>query len=64
MEANENMTIQTFKCSKGSHKRKIHCNPGLPQDTRKNPQIQNLISHLKELEAESKETPKPAAEEK
>ena len=38
-------------CSKGSHKRKIHYNAGLSQETRKIPNT-NLTAHLKELEAE------------
>ena len=46
-------------CSKGSPKRKIHCNPGLSQETRKSG-IQNLTSHLKKLEAEYQKHPKPS----
>ena len=44
-------------CSKDSPRRKIHCNPGLSQETRKI-QIQNLTAHLKELEAEQQRNPK------
>ena len=44
-------------CSKGSPKRKIHCNPGLSQETRSIPTT-NLTAHLKELEAEQQRNTK------
>ena len=45
METNEdeNTTIQTVGsgCSEGSPERKIHCNPGLSQETREIPNIKS-----------------------
>ena len=45
-------------CSKGSPKRKIHCNPAYLKKQEKS-QIQNLTAHLKELEEEQQRNPKP-----
>ena len=47
-------------CSEGSPERKIHCNPGLSQETNKKSQIQNLTAHLKEIEAEQQRHLKPS----
>ena len=55
---NEN-TTKALGCREGSPERKIHCNPGLSQETRKS-QIQNLTAHLKEIEAEQQRQPKPS----
>ena len=49
----------TLGRSEGSPERKIHCNPGLPQETRKIPN-QNLRAHLLEIEAEPQRHPKPS----
>ena len=49
----------TLGCSKGSPERKIHCNPGLSQETRKIPNTKSN-THLKELEAEQQRQPKPS----
>ena len=43
---------------KSSAKEKIHSNTGLPQETRKKSQINNLTVHLKQLEKEETKNPK------
>ena len=40
---------------KSSAKRKVHSNTGIPQETRKKSQINNLTLHLKQLEKEKNE---------
>ena len=52
MEANENehMTAQNLWDTKGSHKREVYSNPGLPKEERS--QIHSLTLHLQELEKE------------
>ena len=47
-------------CSEGSPERKIHCNPGLSQETRKIPNIKSNSTFLKEIEAEQQRQPKPS----
>ena len=42
---------------KSSAKRKVHSNTGIPQETRKKSQINNLTLHLKQLEKEEMENP-------
>ena len=44
-------------CSKSRSKRKVYSDIGLPQETRKT-HINNLISHLQELEKEEETRPK------
>ena len=43
---------------KSSAKRKVHSNTGIPQETRKKSQINNLTLHLKQLEKEEMENPR------
>ena len=43
---------------KSSAKRKVHSNTGIPQETRKKSQINNLTVHLKQLEKEETKNPK------
>ena len=43
---------------KSSAKRKVHSNTGIPQETRKKSQINNLTLHLKQLEKEELENPR------
>ena len=50
-------------CSKGSTKRKIHCNPGLSQETRKIPNTKSN-STPKGTRSRTEDTPNPAEEEK
>ena len=40
---------------KSSAKRKVHSDTGIPQETRKKSQINNLTLHLKQLEKEKNE---------
>ena len=42
---------------KSSAKGKVHSNIGLPQETRKKSQINNLTLHLKQLEKEEMKNP-------
>ena len=42
---------------KSSAKGKVHCYPGIPQETRKS-QINNLTLHLKQLEKEEIKNPR------
>ena len=37
---------------------KVHCNTGIPQETRKKSQINNLTLHLKQLEKEEMKNPR------
>ena len=43
---------------KSSVKRKVHSNTGIPQETKKKSQINNLTLHLKQLEQEEMENPR------
>ena len=43
---------------KSSAKGKVHSNTGLPQETRKKSQTNNLTLHLKQLEKEEMENPR------
>ena len=43
---------------KSSAKRKVHSNTGIPQETRKKSQINNLTLHLKQLEKEEMKNPR------
>ena len=44
--------------SKSSSKGKVYSNTGLPQETRKKSQINNLTLHLKQLEKEEMKNPR------
>ena len=44
--------------SKSSAKGKVHSNTGLPQETKRKSQINNLTLHLKQLEKEEMKNPR------
>ena len=52
----QNNPIPMGHC-KSSAKRKVHSNTGIPQETRKKSQINNLTLHLKQLEREEVKNP-------
>ena len=52
MNENENNNPKPMGHCKSSAKGKGHSNIGLPQETRKKSQINNLTLHLKQLEKE------------
>ena len=47
-----------MRWGKSSTKRELYSNTGLPQETRKKSQINNLTLHLKKLEKEEQMNPK------
>ena len=47
-----------MRWGKSSTKRELYSNTGLPQETRKKSQINNLTLHLKKLEKEEQTKPK------
>ena len=59
---NENTTVQNpLRCSKGSPKRKMHCNSGLSQEIRK---IPNTKSNSTSKGTRSRTTKKPQRQQK
>ena len=54
----ETQQPKTYGHCKSSAKRKIHSITGLPHETRKKNQINNLTLHLKQLEKEEMKNPR------